>query len=63
MSQYGVLPSVMCRLVSMRCGAVWCVCGSGHCAVIRPLVVAVVVLGGGVGLNTYQQDKFNCAKM
>ena len=58
-SQYGVLPSVMCRLVSMRCGAVWCVCGSGHCAVIRPLVHVVVVLGGEVGLKTYKQDIFN----
>ena len=42
------------------CGVV---CGSGHCAVIRPLVVVVVVLGGEMGLNTYEQDKFNCAKI
>ena len=56
-SHYGVLASVMCMIVS-----VWCVCGSGHCAVIRPLVVVVVVLGGEVGLKTYKQDKFNCAQ-
>ena len=59
-SQYGVLPSVMCRLVSVWCV---CVCGSGHCAVIRPLVHVVVVLGGEVGLKIYKQDIFNWAKI
>ena len=53
-----------------HCG-VWCVrllvcgvvCGSGHCAVIRPLVHVVVVLGGEVGLKIYKQDIFNWAKI
>ena len=58
-SQYGVLILLVWCVGLLVCGVV---CGSGHCAVIRPLVVVVVVLGGEVGLKTYKQDKFNCAQ-